>query len=141
MRSKNIAITILTVLFIGSSALAYYFYAQLHSSKTDSNAAVQEQLNAIISKVGKLIELPEGETPTIATITDLSKIKDQPFFKRAKVGDKVIIYSKAAKAFLYDPTEDRLIEVAPLNTNPSAEPAKPAIESKDATSTKSTKSK
>lgn len=68
----------------------------------------------LIEKVGRLIVLPEGEQPTIATVQDLEKLKDQPFFARAQTGDKVLIYSVSKKAILYRPSVGKIIEVAPF---------------------------
>ncbi len=76
--------------------------------------AVQLEINTLIERVGKLIVLPQGEEPTVATVSDPEKLKDQVFFANAKVGDKVLIYTKARKAYLYDPEGDILLEVAPI---------------------------
>ncbi len=43
--------------------------------------------------------------------------KDRLFFANAKVGDKVLVYAKAGKVILYNPSEDRIVEVAPINLN------------------------
>ncbi len=81
-------------------------------TETTENAALETQ--DILSRVGKLIVLPEGEEPTIATVTDPEKLQEQAFFARAKVGDKVLIYTQARKAYLFDPIQNILLEVAPL---------------------------
>ena len=78
--------------------------------KYSSNDDFQEML----VEVGKSVELPEGEDPTWATVTDPSKLSGQAFFAQAKVGDKVIIYSKSKKAILYRPSENRVIEIGPI---------------------------
>lgn len=91
--------------------------ASLYSGPS-GNASTQSDAD-LIAAVGKLIILPTDETPTIATVTDLSKLKDQPFFAQAQVGDKVLIYPKAQKAILYRPSEDKIIELAPLNLGSS----------------------
>jgi len=75
---------------------------------------IQETIDDVVAEVEKLIVLPEGEEPTIATVTDPEKLRDQVFFANAKEGHKVLIYTKAQKAYLYDPVAKRLIEVAPL---------------------------
>ena len=54
----------------------------------------------LIAEVGKLVILPTDEEPTIATVTDLTELQKQEFFRQAKIGDKVIIYVKAGKAIL-----------------------------------------
>jgi hypothetical protein len=70
---------------------------------------------SLIESVGKLIILPIDEQPTVATVADLDKLKDQPFFAQAQLGDKVLIYQNAKKAILYRPSENKIIELAPLN--------------------------
>ncbi|MEX2010527.1 MAG: hypothetical protein WD874_01860, partial [Parcubacteria group bacterium] len=78
-------------------------------------ASDEMSTNEVIEKVGKLVELPEGENATVATVTDLEPLKGQAFFAEAKVGDKVLIYGESKKAILYRPSENKIIVVAPLS--------------------------
>lgn len=71
-----------------------------------------ETPQTVIESVGKLVALPEGETPTVATISDLTPLKDQPFFKDAQLGDKVLIYATSSKAIIYRPSQNKIINVA-----------------------------
>lgn len=80
----------------------------------------------IIEKVGKLVELPK-ETPTIASVTDVSKLKDQPFFAKAQNGDKVLVFAKAQKAIIYRPSTNKVIEIAAINTGPDSSSPEPSI--------------
>lgn len=80
-------------------------------------AQVQAEVDALVAEVGKLITLPSDEKPTVATITDVEKLKDQPFFVNAKNGDKVLIYTNAKKAILYRSEEKKIIEVGAVNIN------------------------
>lgn len=86
---------------------------QLEQAKSPS--AGQGQAQQLVGKVGRLVDLPQGETPTIATVNDASKLKSQAFFAGAKDGDKVLIYSKAGKAVLYRPSTDKIIEYSTVN--------------------------
>ncbi|MBP9669332.1 MAG: hypothetical protein KBE09_03515 [Candidatus Pacebacteria bacterium] len=74
------------------------------------------QVDDLVAEVGRLIVLPENEVPTVATVTEPEKLKDQLFFANAKMGDKVLLYTEAKKAYLYDPVAKKLIEVAPITT-------------------------
>jgi hypothetical protein len=80
-------------------------------------AAIEQEVADVIAAIGKHILLPEGEEPTVATVSDPDKLKDQLFFKHAEAGDKVLIYTKAKMAYLYDPDRDILLEVAPITTD------------------------
>lgn len=75
----------------------------------------EAEVKEITEKLGKLMVLPVGEEPTVATVLDKDKVKDQQFFANAENGDKVVIYSKAMKAILYRLSENKIIEVAPIS--------------------------
>ncbi len=87
-----------------------------------SSSQIQSDVDDLTAEVGKLITLPTDERPTIATITDIEKLKDQAFFKSAKNGDRVLIYTNAKKAILYRPSEKIIVEVGAVNIN-QASPA------------------
>jgi len=115
-----------TIVYSGfSTGAAFYFYRQYADIKANPQAVIDKQTAQLVAEVGKLMVLPD-EKPTIATVTEPSQLKGQAFFEKAKVGDKVLIYSGARKAILYDPTAKRIVEVGPLNTDAgSAAPASP----------------
>jgi len=111
----KVAIPVLIVLVVALGVSSYYFYAQFNSLKRNPQQLAQQEVRDLIEQVGRLVVLPEGETPTVATVTDPEKLKDQPFFTNAKKGDKVLIYTNARKAILYDPVANKIIEIAPIN--------------------------
>ena len=88
---------------------------QLEQAKNSPSASGSSQTDQLVSKVSRLVDLPPGETPTIATVNDSSKLKSQAFFASAKDGDKVLIYSKAGKGVLYRPSTNRVIEYSTVN--------------------------
>lgn len=108
------------LLLVAAVATAGYFYMQYKKATSTKTAAAQQQeVASLTSKVAKLIALPAGETPTLATVTDVQKLKDQQFFKNAANGDKVLIYQKSLKAYLYRPSENKIIEVGPVRLDQS----------------------
>jgi len=107
-------ITIVAVLLAG------YFYYQLHVMQQNPQAIAQKEATELMAKVSRLIVLPSGETPTIATISDPALLTGQQFFASAKKGDKVLIYTQAKKAILYSVLMDKIIDVAPLNIGTQA---------------------
>lgn len=84
---------------------------------SDNSIAVGEkEFESILEMVGKHIVLPEGENPTIATVSDVDKLKEtQPFFNNAENGYRVLVYQEAKKAYLYDPKEDKIVDVGTVN--------------------------
>lgn len=100
---------------------------KMKDSPKASQEALKEETLKLTAKVASLIAVPEGETPTVATVTDPERLKASPFFINAKLGDKVLIYTSAKKAVLYRPDEQKIIEVGPISIGtPSATTATPA---------------
>lgn len=101
----------LLMVFVG---LSFYFYKKTEALKANPDTIAKEEALELTKKVSKLILLPK-ELPTVATVSDPEKLKDQPFFAKAKVGDKVLLFPQAKKAYLYDPVAHKVLEVAPIN--------------------------
>lgn len=86
---------------------------------SNTNLSGENEAKILAKQVGKLMYLPLDETPTIATVSDPTLLKNQTFFLDAKVGDKVLIYTLAKKAILYDPVANKIITIAPLSVGGS----------------------
>jgi cell division protein FtsB len=86
------------------------------SNPNETIAKLQnESTESILEQVRKLYALPEGETPTIATVQDIEKLKDQPFFDGAENGDILIVFESSSQAILFRPSEQRLVKVGPIS--------------------------
>lgn len=103
-------------------ALAAFFAWQWYDARQeadelakDPQAAARAAVSQTVGQVSKLVDLPTNETPTLATVTDASKLKNQTFFAKTENGDKVLIYTQAKLAVLYRPSIDKVINIAPLN--------------------------
>jgi hypothetical protein len=109
----------LAALTVVSAGTAVYYFSLYQGIAADPEAFAREkaeaQAVAIAAEVSQIVDLPQGEIPVIATVTDPSKLAEQPFFKNAKIGDQVLIYQTAAKAYLYDPAAKKVLEVSDLN--------------------------
>ena len=105
---------VLAVAAVAGGVMAYRYKQEVAALKADPNKVAQDETKALISRVGTLILLPQDEQPTIATVADPEKLKAQPFFAKSKRGDRVLIYTNARKAILYDPVANKIIEVAPV---------------------------
>lgn len=120
---KKFFIPVLVVLILVAGGTAFAFYRQLQEVKQNPQKMAQEEVRALVARVGQLLVLPEGEEPTVATVQDAERLKDQPFFAKAKKGDKVLIYTNAKRAILYDPVANKIVEVAPVAIGAPTEPA------------------
>lgn len=122
----------LVLVLVVSVGAAGYFYMQysdaqkklmVAQSKTGtSNAAADAR---VLAQVEKLIELPKDESPTLATVSDKSKLSSQNFFRNAQNGDRLIIFVKSKKVILYRPTENKIIEVGTISVSQNTSTGSP----------------
>jgi len=111
------------VVVVLAAAPSVYFFRQYQAAQLRLNnptEAAKQDAASTIAAISKFMMLPADETPTIMQVTDVSKLKDQPFFANAQNGDKVIIYTKAKKAILYRAVTNMIIDVAPVNIGSTA---------------------
>lgn len=122
---KRIWFVVLTpIVLMGVVTINYYYQYQL--LKNNPQKIVAKENKELVAAISKLIILPEGEEPTIATVSDPEKLKGQLFFAKAQKGDKVLIYTNTRKAILYSPESNKIVEVAPLNIgNPTSQKTSP----------------
>jgi hypothetical protein len=129
-RSLGVGNIILSVLFLLATAAAGYFYYQYRHASTEKTPA--DDVTKVTAEIGALIELPTGETPTLATVADKDKLAEQPFFQKAENGDKVLIYTNSGRAILYRPSIKKIVDVTTVNiqnnttSSPTAE--QPAVD-------------
>ncbi|MFH0969029.1 MAG: LytR C-terminal domain-containing protein [Patescibacteria group bacterium] len=111
------------------SGMAFYFYRQYKKAITTQDIApnkeeqIKKEVQSIKETISRFMELPGDEDPILATVTDIEKIKTQPFFAKAQNGDKVLIYTSAQKAILYRPSVNKIIEVVSLSSSSSDQSA------------------
>lgn len=104
----------LTVVVLVLAAISGYFYVQYQNLKKNPEQITKAENEALVEEVGKIYALPKDETPTIATVIDKEKLKDQPFFANAQNGDKILIYTKSKKAIIYRPKEKVIVNAGPI---------------------------
>ncbi len=116
--SKKLVVVVLPIFVmvtVVSISVAGYFFWKY---KTTQAKDPMVELNAVIKDVGKLVVLPQDEVPTLAVVNDKQKLSGQAFFDKAANGDKVLIYLKAGKVYLYRPSLEKIIDVAPIHNVP-----------------------
>ncbi len=115
---KSLVLLVVVLLLVTAAVWTIY----MKSANQNTTAANETQIEDLIKKVGNLIVLPTGENPTVATISDINKLKNQPFFRNAQNGDKILFYTKAREVILYRPSLNKIVQVAPISIggSPSA---------------------
>jgi len=122
MKKPYFILAVVALLMVG---LAYNSYrlskenkvlgAQFEALKKDPQMFAKEEIKQLTDQLSKLVVLPTDEEPVVATVTDKEKLKDQPVFAKAENGDKIVIYAKAQKAYVYRPSLNVLVDVIPVN--------------------------
>lgn len=114
-------LTLLLIISMAGFAWAFMSYKNSESkvAKLSSPEGQQElakkEIKDLVLKVSRHLVLPKDEEPTVANILDAAVLaKDQPFYKDAHNGDRVLIYVKAQKAIVYDEIRDILVNVGPV---------------------------
>ena len=115
-KKLKLVLIVVSVIALLSVVFSINLYKKLQNIE-NPEAIAKEEVDSTVKAVAKLMVLPQGETPTAATVSDPTKLKDQPFFANSISGDKVLIYTNAHKAILYRPSINKIIEVAPTGGN------------------------
>lgn len=92
----------------------YFKWQSAAGTSTD-----RRELHIVTTKVEKLIILPKGEDPVLATVTDKDKLLPNTFLaKVSETGDKVLIFAKAKRVIVYRPKINRIVDVGPVTIQP-----------------------
>ena len=121
----NTIILVVSGLSILLIVISLVFFGKYRIEKVDSSLREKTETEELVKEVGKLILLPIDEIPTIATVSDKEKVKDQVFFLNVENGDKLLAYTRSMQAILYRPSINKIINVAPILIDKSPE-AKPS---------------
>lgn len=75
----------------------------------------KQETEIIAEKIRKLMDLPKDDEPVLATVQDKDLLtKEQSFFEGAENGDVVLIFPKSAKAILYSPKRNVIVNAGPV---------------------------
>lgn len=114
-RNYKIAMGIIATIGIALVAAVGYQWWTISNIKNtqDGNTESAQQIQQIVDKASKIAILP-SETPTLATVEDITKLSDQEFFSDAQNGDKVLMYTTARKAVVYRESENKIVNMGPI---------------------------
>ena len=76
---------------------------------------------SVIISVSKLMMVPQGDDPIVYEIKDPASLQSQQaFFAGSIVGDQLLVYPKSAKAIIYSPSRNLIVNVGPMNFDQGA---------------------
>ncbi len=109
----------LVLALIVFSVFMFVQYREAQSKlRAATPAAAAQQVNDVVAKVRKLAVVPANETPTVATIKDVNKLKGYTFFAKARQGDKLLVFKKDNQAILYRPSTNQIVTISTVQTTP-----------------------
>ncbi len=129
IKNKKLLLIPLGILLL-SLIPSYYFWNKYQETQLllkDPQGALAAENRTLVDTVSKLMDVPSDETPTVATVADKDKLKEQPLFARAQNGDKILVYTSLKKAILYRPGLGKIIDVIPVNVGPQEASPSPTM--------------
>ena len=105
---------VVIALLVIVSGFLWFEYNQAQNKLADNSQQYYQQQT---KNLGKLIILPTNETPTIVTVKDATKVRNQSFYASAKNGDITFVYAKNKRAILYRPDRNIIVNVAPVTVS------------------------
>lgn len=99
---KRVVITLVIAVWASATVWLGWSYYQTTQNILKNDA------KQVVKKLKTLMEIPTEE-PLVATITDAAKLKEnEPFYKNAQNGDKVVIWRE--KAVIYRMESNRIVD-------------------------------
>lgn len=114
---KYILIGLGVIIVAASVGVSIFAVKKYQDIKKNPTSAVTETNKTLLDKLGKILQLPTGEEPQIASVSDKTKLANDPFFKDAENGDSLIIYSKARRIIIYRESVNKVINQGPFTIN------------------------
>ena len=121
-----VLLAVLLAVVIAGAGGTYYFYSQYQEAKRqlkEASSTGQNQVQELVSEVGKLMELPTDETPTLATIKNTENFAEHPFLSKGQADDKLLIYPQSKMVIMYRPSSKKIVAVGTVTmqqTEPGA---------------------
>jgi hypothetical protein len=79
----------------------------------------REMAKQIVDEVRKVMDIPTDTEPTVATIVDVAKLRQQnPFYNKAENGDYLIV--TPSRAILYSAKNKKILDVVPVQLEQAA---------------------
>lgn len=124
--------TLFPILLIALVVLAVVLDTQRRKAETElhnltvrlqqlqgNDTANQEKAKTVVDRVKKLMAIDTSVEPTVATIVDVEKLRQQnPFYNKAENGDFLIVTQ--TRAILYREEDNMILDVVPVQIEQQA---------------------
>lgn len=110
--NKKIALVVTTILV--AIAVVFLLGFLWRISQHDKFEAKKSEESALMTKVGKLLSLP-NEKPIISTIQNKEDFKNETFYSKIETGDKLIVYLNADQSIFYRPSSNTVTMLLPVS--------------------------
>lgn len=133
---RGLVVALFALLLIASVGYNFYQSLQIQDYRKNPTKAAQEEQARITGLIRKHYQIPtyattEGDkqvtkedTPQIATITDITKMKDQTFFDKAQNGDFIVVFPNTRLALIYREKTDQIVNSGPVAVDASQQASK-----------------
>lgn len=108
---QKILIVVLSLIAL----VGVYYFIQYQRLSADPSIEARAEAERVVRELSRVMEVPHGELPIIATVSDKEQLAGQAFFARAENGDQVVIFPTSMKAVLYRPSTRKVVDMAPLS--------------------------
>lgn len=87
-----------------------------------NNEENQEKAREVVEQVKEIMDIDTSVEPTVATIVDVQKLREQnPFYNKAENGDYLIV--TPTRAILYRESDNKILDVVPVQIEQNTAPA------------------
>ena len=133
---RGLATALCTLLLLASVGYNAYQYLQIQDYRKNPTKAAQEEQARITELVRKHYQIPtystkdgdkdvtKEDTPQIATITDITKMKGQTFFDKAQNGDFIVVFPNTRLALIYREKSDQIVNSGPVAVDANQQASK-----------------
>lgn len=117
-KSGKFILVVLVVMLVGGSiGFGAYALKKYQDVKKNPGSVVANNNKVLLDKLGKILQLPTGEDPQIASVSDKSKLGSDPFFRDVENNDYLIVYTKARRIIVYRESANKVINQGPFTIN------------------------
>jgi hypothetical protein len=116
-----VALIVAIIIIIGEGSFGGLYFKKYNDLKSSSSKTVEQKNKELVTKVGKVYQLPSGEDPVVLNVnkdpSEFTTDQEKAFaktFKDLKKDDVILLYQKASVAIEWRPSENKVISTASL---------------------------